>query len=309
MKPSLIGILLSNCNPSPLPRPTSSEILLSMHHTISACRIFLCFAILVVASRLALAQDLFPDKALEAAVRKEVFAKRYNQEPLTKEDVKTISQIKARGAGVKNLSGIEHCVAVQEVDFENNDISDLTPMSGLKLIQSLTLAGNKIESVEPLANLERMQYLELSRNSVSDISHLAKMKNMRSAYLSDNKITKIDVVKNWTKAWTLYLAGNKIEDFAPVGELRALQSLDLRGCGLEKLDFMKPLSDLKYVMLAENKIADLGTLVEMAKGDSQKRFAPFWRLYLYGNPLSDAAKGEQVAELKKIGGRVFLEKP
>jgi hypothetical protein len=45
------------------------------------------------------AQDLFPDKALEAAVRAEVFAKRYNQEPLTVDDVKTISQVVGKGKG------------------------------------------------------------------------------------------------------------------------------------------------------------------------------------------------------------------
>lgn len=255
------------------------------------------------------AEDLFPDKGLEAAVRKEVFAKRYNNEPLTKEDVKNISQVMGKGKGIKSLAGLEHCVAVQEIDLEDNEITDLSPLAGLKLVQSLTLAHNKIESIAPLAELERLQYLELSSNSVSDLSPLAKMTNMRSLYLSDNKITKIDVVKGLKKTWTLYLAGNKVEDFSPIGELKWLTSLDLRGCNLEKLDFLKPLTELNYVMLAENKITDLSTLVEMAKGDEQKRFAPFWRLYLYDNPLSDKAKTEQVDELKKIGARVFLEKP
>ena len=48
----------------------------------------------------------------------------------------------------------------------------------------------------------------------------------------------------------------------------------------------------------------------MAKKDfdepTRRRFAPFWRIYLKGNPLGDAAKG-QIEELKKIGGRIFLE--
>ena len=41
------------------------------------------------------AQDLFPDKALEASVRREVFEKRYNNDPITLEDVKNISQDKS----------------------------------------------------------------------------------------------------------------------------------------------------------------------------------------------------------------------
>ncbi|MFO1062267.1 MAG: leucine-rich repeat domain-containing protein [Pirellulales bacterium] len=280
-----------------------------MATTMRACLSAICAVLTLSAVGSLSAQDLFPDKALEAAVRKEVFAKRYNQEPLTKDDVKNISQVIGKGKGIKSLAGLENCVALQEIDLENNEIVDLAPLAGLKLVQSLTLAGNKIESIAPLAELERIQYLELSRNSVSDLAPLAKMKNMRSLYLSDNKVTKIDVVKGLPKVWTLYLAGNKVEDLSPVSELKGLTSLDLRGCNIEKLDFLKPLTELSYVMLAENKIADLAVLVEMAKADATKRFAPFWRLYLYGNPLSDAAKGDQVAELKKIGGRVFLDKP
>jgi internalin A len=255
------------------------------------------------------AEDLFPDKGLEAAVRKEVFAKRYNTEPLTKDDVKNISQVMGKGKGIKSLAGLEHCIAVQEIDLADNEITDLAPMAALKLVQSLTLSRNKIESIAPLAELERLQYLELSGNSVSDLAPLAKMTNMRSLYLSNNKITKIDVVKGLKKTWTLYLAGNKVEDFSPIGELKWLTTLDLSSCNLEKLDFLKPLTELNFVMLAENKLTDLSTLVEMAKADQQKRFAPFWRLYLYDNPLSDKAKSEQVAELKSLGGRVFLEKP
>ena len=47
----------------------------------------------------------------------------------------------------------------------------------------------------------------------------------------------------------------------------------------------------------------------MAKADNEgpKRFAPFWNVYLAGNPLSDAAKTAQVEELKKHGTRVSLE--
>ncbi len=45
--------------------------------------VIIAWAMLPWLAPLAAADDLFPDKGLEAAVRYEVFAKRYNQEPLT----------------------------------------------------------------------------------------------------------------------------------------------------------------------------------------------------------------------------------
>ena len=58
------------------------------------------------------AQELFPDKALEKVVRSYVFDKRYNEEPITEEDVKFLSVIKGVGKGIKSLQGLEKCLSL-----------------------------------------------------------------------------------------------------------------------------------------------------------------------------------------------------
>ena len=47
----------------------------------------------------------------------------------------------------------------------------------------------------------------------------------------------------------------------------------------------------------------------MVKEDTEgeKRFAPFLRVYLSGNPLSDSARNSAVAALKKYGVRVTVD--
>lgn len=137
------------------------------------------------------AEDAFPDKGLEAAIRQEVFAKRYNNEPITADDVKSISRVVGKGKKIESLEGLQHCKAIMEIDLENNAISDLGPMRELKLLQSLNLAGNKIESIEALAELKGLQYLELSRNKVKSIEPLKAMTNMRSLYLTDNQVESL----------------------------------------------------------------------------------------------------------------------
>ncbi len=119
------------------------------------------------------ADELFPDKALEAVVRKEVFAKRYNDEPLTKEDVEKISQVEGKDAGIKSLQGLEHCLRVQLIDLEDNEIENLAPLAELKMLQSVNLAGNKIKDIDPLKKLDRMQYLQLERNQIESIEAVA----------------------------------------------------------------------------------------------------------------------------------------
>ncbi len=296
---------------SPSVRVATATLSLLKVVRLNACIASICIVSLGggLSASATLAQDLFPDKALEAAVRQEVFAKRYNDEPLTVEDVAKISQVVAKGAGITSLSGLEHCAALMLVDLEDNQIEDLSPLADLKLLQSVNLAKNQIRSLEPLVGLTAMQYLELSGNHIEDVSPLSKMDNMRSLYLSDNKLTSLEPIVGLSKIWTLYAARNPLGEITGINQLKWLSSLDLAGSHIESLDFLKGLTELHYVNLEGNKISDWGPLVSMAEEDAagQKRFAPFLRLYIHGNPLEADGVADQLAQLRKIGTRVFVE--
>lgn len=94
-----------------------------------------------------------------------------------------------------------------------------------------------------------------------------------------------------------------------MGKLKWLTNLDLDRNPIESLDALKPLTELDILLVRENKISDLSTLVEMCRQDAEgeKRFAPYLRLYLRDNPLSETAKTEQIEALKNVGVRVSME--
>ncbi len=261
--------------------------------------------------RLGLADDsIFPDKALEAAVRQEVFAKRHSEEPLTAEDVKNISRVIAKGKKIASLEGLQHCKAVMEIDLENNTISDLAPLAELKLLQSVNLAGNQIASVEALKNLVALQYLELSRNKVVELGPLAEMTNMRSLYLSDNQIASLQPLAKMKKLWTLYAARNPLKDTATLAELTWLESLDLQETGLTSLEPLRQLGELKRLVLRKNQLTELEPLVAACEADANgpRRFAPFLKLDVLENPLNDTGTA-QLKKLQEFGVRVAESKP
>jgi len=275
--------------------------------TLSSITIVLFWA--TFASQAMSAEDVFPDKGLEAAVRQEVFAKRYNKDPITADDVKSISRVIGKGKKIESLEGLQHCKAIMEIDLENNSITDLAPIRDLKLLQSLNLAGNQIESIKALSELKLLQYLELSRNKISDLDPLKSMTNMRSLYLSENRIKTFSSLSEMKKVWTLHAAMNPIEDFSAIGDLTWLESLDLSETNLKELGFLKSLNEVKRLSLAKNKIEDLNQIVSWCKADAagSRRFALFLMLDLRMNPLREEAKSKQVSKLKELGVRVIFE--
>ena len=256
------------------------------------------------------AAPLFPDRILEAVVRQSVFDKRNNDEPLTEDDVRNIAVITAKGKGIQDLTGLEKCVSIASLDLASNAIEDLSALKGLKRLQSLNLAGNKIKDLTPLSGLTGLQYLHLAGNQISDLAPVAKLRALTSLYLSDNDIKYLRHVGDLRKLWSLYLDGNAVEDSEPLRGLTNLSSLDLRDNQVSALSPLLGLTDLKYLFLEGNKVKTLASLVAMARIDAEgdQRFAPYWRIYLADNPLSDDAKGDQIAELKKLGARISLER-
>jgi internalin A len=250
---------------------------------------------------------LFPDAALEAAVRRNVFAKRENQEPLTEQDVQNISTIESRNAGIKDLTGLEKCTALALLDLAKNQVVSLAPIKGLARLQSLTLTGNQIGDLSPLAECKALQYIELTDNKVEDVKPLSGLTALNSLYLSGNAIKDASPVFACTKLWSLYLDGNQLTSLQGIGALRGLTTLSLRKNSISDLSPLEPLEQLNMLFLENNQVADLAPLHRMLKKDfeGRKRFAPFLRIWLNGNPLNEDSK-KLVEELKQLGCRIEL---
>ena len=102
------------------------------------------------------------------------------------------------------------------------------------------------------------------------------------------------------------LPKNQIKDIGVLEKVNRLSVLNLQDNQVEDVSPLTKQTDLKLLMIERNKIKDLKALVEAAKADAAgpKRFAPYLRLYLAGNPLSDSAKSAQFEALKAAGVRI-----
>jgi internalin A len=140
---------------------------------------------------------------------------------------------------------------------------------------------------------------------------LASLEKLSALYIANNKITDAAPFAKLTRLSSLDLAGNRIGDLTPISELKGLSLLKLSENDLADLSKLQIGTDLKMLILMKNKLTDLGPLVTQMEADAKgpMRVAPFLRLYLEGNPLSDKAKGEQIPALKKLGVKVFLGEP
>lgn len=259
----------------------------------------LAICILCCGSAVAFAGDapLFPDANLEKVVRAHLLEKRNSKEPITTEDVKYLSGITSRGNPIKDLSGLDKCTALAEMNISGAELSELRPLRNLMNISSLTLSNDRIKDISPLIGMTQLQYLDLNDNQIADLTPLAGLTSLNTLSLSNNRVADLSPLKNATRLWSLYLAGNQITDLRPISVLKGLSSLDLAKNRIKDLSPLAGITSLRYLMLEGNPVRDLAPLVNMAKKDAEgeKQFAPYLAVNLSPGQGSPA----QVAELKK----------
>jgi Leucine-rich repeat (LRR) protein len=266
-------------------------------------RIFASLAIAVVLAGPVSAASPFADKNLEAAVRKVLLDAKGD---LSDEMLKNVYILEATGKNIKDLSGLEKCINLASLRLDKNQIVDLKALKGLVNLQSLDLSHNQISDISPVAGLTKLQYIELSGNKIIKIDALKNLTALASLYLSENQIGDLTPIEGLTKLSSLSLAKNKIINLTPLAKVNHLMTLDLKDNDISIITPLKSQGELSMLMLERNKITDLAPLVEAVQADAKgpKRFAPFLRLWLAGNPLSPAAKTKQLADLKAAGVRL-----
>jgi internalin A len=246
---------------------------------------------------------VFTDKGLEAAVRAVL---QHTSGEFSDTNLANVYFLEASGANIINLKGLEKCKNLAQLKLTHNQIADLAPLKDLTNLQSLDLAGNKIADLTPLGGLSKLQYLELSHNQISNLAPLSGLTSLSSLYLTGNQIRDIAPLGNLSKLASLSLGNNQIHDISPLAKLTRITTLELKHNQISDITPLAKQTELSLLMLERNKITDLMPLMNSARADYEgpKRFAPYLRLYISGNPLSDAGRTSQLATLRAYGVRV-----
>ncbi len=165
-------------------------------------RYFLIVLCLCVATSVH-AEEWMPDPTLREAVRETLDIPA--DVPLTPAHLQSLGRLDVPDKGIVDLTGLEHAIHCHALILEENEISDISPLSGLTTLAFLDLSHNRISDVRPLAGLTGLGGLKLANNQIVDISPLAGLVNLN----------------------LLNIANNRITDFSPLARLN-LQSLNTK---------------------------------------------------------------------------------
>ena len=105
-------------------------------------------------------------------------------EPTTEAEMATLTNL--RCPEVASLAGLEHATSLVYLAINNNDVSDLSPLSGLTSLRRLEAGIGAIADVSSLADLTGLTKLVLPANNISDVTPLAGLTSLRYLDIGQN---------------------------------------------------------------------------------------------------------------------------
>jgi hypothetical protein len=273
-----------------------------------------CIGVLILIVILAVHGPMvtFADLNIEAAVRLEIGKP---EGAIYTSDLKGLSAIDVSGRNITNLSGLDYCTALTQLQLDDNKIDDITPLSHLTNLSYLELNGNQIHDISALSHLTNLRNLYLADNEISDITSLSNLVSLGPHHfysippaedldLSHNWISDISPLSKLTGLEWVVLDDNNISDISPLANLTNLTKVSLSDNQIRDISPLASLTNLVMLHLANNHIDDitpLSNLVGLGTQEWEACVLYSLHLDLGSNQITDIAPLSNLTALKRLG--------
>jgi hypothetical protein len=129
-----------------------------------------------------------------------------------------------RAREVKSIAGLEHAVNITSLTIDGvNQITDLSPLSGL----------------------DKLEFLHVRNDFVSDLSFLAKLTKLTILWIECAQVTDLTPLEHFPELQRLFIDDTSVSDLSPLSTLNKLEWIRLHNTKVDDLRPLKPLTNLK----------------------------------------------------------------
>lgn len=151
-------------------------------------------------------------------------------------------------------------VKTTEINLENTDIYDLSPLTNLDELEILTCSGQHIKTIYPIRNLNKINELYIDDTDIEDISELRYANNIRILNAENTPISDISVFSLFGNLSSLSLSNTDVKDFSVLADCQNLQYLDVANDSIYDINFVSTLTNLYHLDISGTFVTDLQPL-------------------------------------------------
>lgn len=275
--------------------------------------------------------DTLPEDAVEIkdmALRSSLLDYDTNKDGyVSYDEIKAIDFIQVdsdKGKTLEDISCLKYAENLETCYLNNTNISDLTPIAGLKNLKRLyiyndekiadisalknltqlailNISGTKVTDITSLATLKNLERLDISKTDITNISAIGNLKDLKWLNMNDSKVTDISALESAT-ALRYFLAKNTgISDITPLCMAEYLHNVFLDNCSnVSTITPLYELENLKYLSVAGTKVSDDERLEITKKYLERNQYAK--AQYEYVPAIDGLISSDDSFSVKAVGG-------
>ena len=227
-----------------------------------------------------------PDTNLRAAIV-EALGKSPNA-PITVQEMEGLGRLDARNRDIRDLTGLQFAINLNQLILNNNQVSDLSPIAGLINLHELRLNENplsdlsslkglknltllwfnrtQVSDLSPLAGLINLEFLEFWGTNVSDLSQIAGLINLEFLGFEGDNVSDLSQIAGLTNLKIINAGwGSSISDLSPLANLTKLEEIHINAGKVSDLTPLAGLTSLKNLGFQDNDISDISPLARLTE--------------------------------------------
>lgn len=142
---------------------------------------------------------------------------------------------------------------------ENESLSDLSPLSSVKLLGELVVDKTAVRDFSALKDCEALHNVSAKECGITDISTLTN-KAISYLCLDNNEISDISSFANFEALCDLEICNNKITDISALTDRKLLSILYLDGNQITDISALATTPSLSWLQISDNQISSLAPL-------------------------------------------------
>lgn len=142
---------------------------------------------------------------------------------------------------------------LQEIQFERENVSSLSHLSGLIRLKKLNFRETAVTDITPLVRHFYLEQLDMSQNPIEDISPISDLKELRTLNISNSLVRRLDGISNHTNLVYFDCSGTQIKRLDGVEALQYLETLNCSNTRVKDLDAVL-YSDLQLLKCFNTRI-------------------------------------------------------
>ncbi len=203
---------------------------------------------------------IIPDVNLRAAIAK-ALGKEDATASITFVEMASLTSLSASNKDIKDLTGIEHAINLEEIWVGKNPLFDLSPIAGLTNLVGISAWETPISDLSSLKDLTKLRWLDFGRTDVHDLSSLKGLMNLKKLkFYGCGVIEDLSPLEDLTALTEMNFGGNPISDLSPLAALVNLEHLDFHGDNIVDLSPLAGLNKLRHLDLRANSLSDVSAL-------------------------------------------------